>query len=255
MGAPYPRVNTVWNSSLNQQNFQPTVQVPYNHLGQPTGYTQIQQHVQPMLHFIPQLYLPSSIQQLGLSTPRTLVQFVASTFVQQPSTPIPRVSQVPIATAPQVMTSTISQPITQVIVHQPGPTVHSTVQTSAGQPGTTIIAIIQPYTGQFVYQSYQGKFQYGPIGKNPVYQSQPYPSYTYQIPSHLQFGTTNPGYPGGIPIPTAQPIPSYPGCPPPGTGIVPQGYLFSQQDPNRQLPFIATLDFPYLFRLTNDLIY
>ena len=44
------------------------------------------------------------------------------------------------------------------------------------------------------------------------------------------------------------PIPSYPGYPPPGTGLVTSSF----RDPNRQLPFIATLDLPDLSCLTND---
>ena len=67
------------------------MQVPYNQPVQPTGYTQIQQFFQPTLQVIPQVSVPSSIQQPSLSTPRTLVQFSASTSVQQPSTPIPGV--------------------------------------------------------------------------------------------------------------------------------------------------------------------
>lgn len=53
-------------------------------------------------------------------------------------------------------------------------------------------------------------------------------------------------------IPNSQAIPGYPGYPPPGTGLTPQGYRYPSQDPNRQLPFIATLYFLDLSRLTND---
>lgn len=95
MGAPYPGVNTVWNPSLNQNKLQPTVQVPYNQPSQPIGYTQIQQPVQPMLQVIPLVYAPSSVQQPGLTTPRTLVQTTTSNSVQHPSTPIPGVSTTP----------------------------------------------------------------------------------------------------------------------------------------------------------------
>ena len=100
MGAPYPGFNTVWNLSLNHNNLQPTVQVPSNQPGEPTGqfsYTQIEQHVEPTLQITRQVSVPSS-QQVGPSMPRTHVQSVVQTSVQQPSTPIPRVSQVPVAT-------------------------------------------------------------------------------------------------------------------------------------------------------------
>lgn len=53
-------------------------------------------------------------------------------------------------------------------------------------------------------------------------------------------------------IPTAQAIPGCLRYPPPGTGLPPQGYQYPSQDPNRQLPFIATLDSLDLSRLTND---
>lgn len=124
-----------------------------------------------------------------------------------------------------------------------------------GQPSTSIIVTSQPYTGHFFYQPYQGQYQYGPVAQNLAYQHQPYSGYTYQIPAQPQYGMDNLGYPGGISIPTAQVIPSYLGYPPPGTRIVPQGYQFSQHDPNRRLPFIATLDLPDLSRLMNDPIY
>ena len=52
-----------------------------------------------------------------------------------------------------------------------------------------------------------------------------------------------------------QAILGYPRYPAPGTSIVPQGYSYNQQDPNRRLPFIATLDLPDLSCLTNDPIY
>ena len=44
------------------------------------------------------------------------------------------------------------------------------------------------------------------------------------------------------------PIPSYPGYPPLGAGLMTQGF----RDPNRQLLFIATLDLPDLSHLMND---
>ena len=49
-------------------------------------------------------------------------------------------------------------------------------------------------------------------------------------------------------MPNAIPIPSYPGYPPPGAGLMTQGF----RDPNCQLPFIANLDLPDLSHLTND---
>jgi len=61
----------------------------------------------------------------------------------------------------------------------------------------------------------------------------------------------NPCFPGGYNIPNANLIPGYPGYPPPGIVLIDQGF----RDPNRQLPFIATLDLPDLLHLTNDLIY
>lgn len=86
--------------------------------------------------------------------------------------------------------------------------------------------------------------------QNPVYQYQPYPEYTYQQPRQPQYGLVNPSFPGGYNIPNAIPIPSYPRYPPPGAGLMMQGF----QDPNRQLSFIATLDFPDLLCLTNNII-
>ena len=126
IGAPYPRVNTVWDPSLNQQNFQPTMQVTYNQLGQSIAYTQIQEPVQPMLQVIPQVSAPSSVQQPGPSTPRNPPQIAARTSVQ-PTTPIPGISATPISTTPQ-----ISQPIPQVTTHQPRPIVQTTIQMYAG---------------------------------------------------------------------------------------------------------------------------
>jgi hypothetical protein len=93
-----------------------------------------------------------------------------------------------------------------------------------------------------------GTVPIGPAVQQPVYQYQPYPGYTYQQPQQPQYGPVNPGFPGGYNIPNAIPVPSYPGYPPPGTGLVTQSF----RDPNRQLPFIATLDLPDLTRLTND---
>ena len=52
-------------------------------------------------------------------------------------------------------------------------------------------------------------------------------------------------------IQNAHQILGYPGYPPPGTGLITQGY----QDPSHQLPFIATLDLPDLSRLMNDPIF
>lgn len=61
----------------------------------------------------------------------------------------------------------------------------------------------------------------------------------------------NPSFLGGYNIPNANPIQDYPGYPPPRTSLITQGFC----DPNHQLPFIATLDFPDLLRLMNNLIY
>ena len=135
-------------------------------------------------------------------------------------------------------TSNITEEIPLVTAHQTRPTVQSIPQTSVRQTSATTVQISLPFAGQtfqgqFVQsQAFQGKFQYGQIGKNPVYQSQPYPSYTHQILSQPQFGMAKNRYPGDIPIPSAQVIPGFPGYPPLSTGIVPQGYQFSQQGPN-----------------------
>ena len=69
----------------------------------------------------------------------------------------------------------------------------------------------------------------------------------YQQPQQ-QFGPVNPVFPGGYTIPNANPILGYPGHPPLGISLATQGF----RDPNRQLPFIATLDLPNLSRLMND---
>jgi len=108
-----------------------------------------------------------------------------------------------------------------------------------------MIVTTQP---QSVYQPYQSQYPTGQPVQQPVYQYQPYPGYTYQQPQQPQYGPVNPGFPGGYNIPNANPIPSYPGYPPPGAGLVTQSF----RDPNRQLLFIATLDLPDLTRLTND---
>ena len=102
-----------------------------------------------------------------------------------------------------------------------------------------------------MYQPYQGYPQFGLGSQNPSYQYQPYPGYTYQQPQQPQFGPVNPAFSGGYTIPNATPIPSYPGYSPPGTALATQGF----HDPNRQLPFIVTLDLPDLTRLTNDPIF
>ena len=114
-----------------------------------------------------------------------------------------------------------------------------------GQLGPNTVVTSQPL---FTYQPYQGKYQFDPAVQQSVYRYQPYPGYTYQKLQQPQYGLVNPGFRGGYNIPNAIPIPSYPGYPPPGAGLMTQGF----RDPNRQLPFIATLDFPNLSRLTND---
>lgn len=62
------------------------------------------------------------------------------------------------------------------------------------------------------------------------------------------------GWLGGMEIPTNQVILGYPGYPLPGIGLTPQDYQYPSQDLNCQLPFIVTLDFHDLSRLTNDLL-
>lgn len=94
-----------------------------------------------------------------------------------------------------------------------------------GQPSPSTVVTSQPY---FIYQ--------------------PYPGYTYQQPQQLQFGLVNRSFLGGYNIPNANPIPSYPRYPPLGAGLITQGF----RDPNRQLPFISTLDLLDLSHLTND---
>ena len=138
--------------------------------------------------------------------------------------------------------------IPQVSVPQSGPTVQTSVQMPVGQAGTSTIATSQP---QFIYQPYQGQYQFGPTVQNLVYQYQPYPGYTYQQTQQPQFGPVNPSFPEGYNIPNANPIPCYPGYPPPGTGLITQGF----HDPNHPLPFSVTLDLPDLLCLRNDLIY
>lgn len=104
-------------------------------------------------------------------------------------------------------------------------------------------------------QPFQGQFLQGQMGQGPLFQNQPYLDHTFQVAIQLKFAMAHHGYLGGIKIPTAQAIPGYPGYPPPGTGLVLQGYQYAQHDPNHQLPFIATLDLPDLSQLTNDPIY
>ena len=94
-----------------------------------------------------------------------------------------------------------------------------------GQPGSSTVVTSQP---QFTYQLYQGQYQFGPVVQQPVYQYQPYPGYTYQQPQQPQYGLVNPGFPGGYNIPNAILIPSYPGYPPPGAGLMTQSF----RDPN-----------------------
>ena len=214
------------------------VQLP-NQPGQPIVSGPTQQHVQPTI----QVPTPGSIQQTGPSTPQTPPQTIVATatFVQL-TTPVSRVSVVPVSSIPA------SVQIPRVSVPQSGPTIQSTVQMPTGQTGTSMIVSSQP---QFTYQLYQGQYRFGQVTQNIVYQYQPYPRYTYQIPQQPQYGQVNPNYPGGYTIQNAHPIPGYPGYPPPGTGLITQGY----QDPSHQLPFIETLDLPDLLRLTNDPIF
>lgn len=104
-------------------------------------------------------------------------------------------------------------------------------------------------------QPVQGKYYLGQIGEAQPLQSQPYPGHTYQVPVQPQPGMVHPVYPGGIAITTAEAIPGCLGYPPLGVGLNPQGYQILPQDPNRQLPFIVTLDLLNSSRLTNDPIY
>jgi len=90
------------------------------------------------------------------------------------------------------------------------------------------------------------------MGQSSLFLNQLYLDHTFQAPMKLQYSMAHPRYPEGMQIPTAQAIPGYLGYPPPGTGLVPQGYQYAHQDPKRKLSFIATLDFPDLSRLTND---
>ena len=179
------------------------------------------------------------VSQLGPSTPRTPPQTAAATIaISTPSTTLTSgVSTAPVSTTP---TS-----IPQASLPQSGPTIQTMVQILVGQPGPSTVVTAQP---QFTYQPYQGQYQYGPAVQPPVYQYQPYPGYTYQQPQQPQYGPVNPGFPGGNNIPNAILIPSYPGYPPPGAGMMTQSF----RDPNRQLPFITTLDLPDLTRLMND---
>ena len=221
----------VWDPSQYQQPLQPNVQLSYQ-TGQPIVSGSTQQPAQSAIQ-TPAL---SSVQQAGPSTPQTPPRTAATAATSvQSSTPVSGVSVVPSSTTP------VSVQIPQVSVPQSGPS----VQIPIGQTGISTVVTSQP---QFTYQPYQGQPQFGPYVQNPSYQYQLYPGYTYQQP---QYGLVHPGFPGGYTIPNANPIPSYPGYPPPGSALASQGF----RDPNRQLPFIATLDLPDLTRLTNDPIF
>lgn len=216
---PYFGMNMVWNPSQIQQSMQPNVQL-LNQPGQPLVFGPTQQPVQPTVQ-IPELGL---VQQHGPSTPHTPPQTVATIATSiQPTTPVSGVFVAPISTIPA------SVKIPQVFVLQSGPTVQTLVQMPTGQAGTSTIATSQT---QFIYQPYQGQYQFGPTVQNPVYQYQLYPGYTYQQPQQTQFGLVNPGFPRGCNIPNANIIPGYPRYPPPGTGLITQGFC----DPNHQLP-------------------
>lgn len=117
--------------------------------------------------------------------------------------------------------------IPQVSISQSGPIIQTTVQMPAGKTGTSKIITSQP---QFTYQPYQGPYKYGHVPQTPVYPQKLYPGYTYQIHVQPKYVPVILGYPGGNMIPNAQPIPGYPRYPPPGTGLVSQGY---PQDPTR----------------------
>ena len=176
----------------------------------------------------------SVVSQTGPSTPTTPPR--TSTMTTPASTPTSSgVSAVPVSTIP-VSLPPISMP-------QSGPT----IQTSAQIPAGSTVVTSQP---QFIQPPYQAQYQpqYGPAAQQPTYQYQRYPGYTYQQPQQPQYGPVNPGFPGGYNIPNENPIPGYPGYPPPGAGLVTPSF----RDPNRQLPFIATLDLPDLTRHTND---
>lgn len=71
------------------------------------------------------------------------------------------------------------------------------------------------------------------MGQAQPFQSQTYPGHNYQVHVQPQHGISCLGYSGGMQIPTAQAILGYPGYPPLGVGLNPQGYQNLQQDPNR----------------------
>jgi len=144
-----------------------------------------------------------------------LPQTVAATAATSvPSTP----PTSGVSTAP---VSTVPVSILQASLPQSRPTVQTSIQMPVGQPGPSTVVTSQP---QFTYQPYQGQYQYGLVVQQPVYQYQPYPGYTYQRHQQPQYGPVNPGFLGGYNIPNAIPIPSYPGYPPPGAGLMTQSF-------------------------------
>ena len=120
---------------------------------------------------------------------------------------------------------TVPVSIPQVSLPQSGPTIQTLVQMLVGQPGPSMVVTSQP---QFTYQAYQGQYQFSATVQQPVYQYQPYPGYTYQQSQQPQYSPVNPSFLGGYNIPNAIPIPSYPGYPPLGAGLMTQGF----RDPN-----------------------
>jgi len=229
----YPGVNIVWNPSPAQQVLQPSVQMS-SQIGQPGVSGSTQQPVQSNI----QTSVTSVVTQSPIAPSTPSQATAATTATSVPSTTL----TTGVSTAP---VSTVSATTPQTSLPSSGSTIQTTVQMPVRQPGLSTVVTTQP---QFIYQPYQGQYQTGQAIQQPVYQYQPYPGYTYQQPQQPQYGPVNPGFPGGYNIPNVIPVPSYPGYPPPGTGLVTQSF----RDPNRQLPFIATLDLPDLTRLTND---
>lgn len=232
-------MNMVSDPYETQQTMQPNVQLS-SQPGQPLVSGLTQQLVQPTV----QTFTPGLVQQPRPSSPRTLPQIATTTIATsiQPTTPISRVL---VALGSNVLVL-VQTP--QASLPQLGPTVQTSVQMIAGQAGPGTAVTSQP---QFIYQTYQGKYQFIPTVQKPVYQYQPYLGYTYQQPQQPQFGSVNLGFSGGYNIPNANPIPGYPGYPPYGFGLVTHGF----RDNNFQLPFIATLDLLVFLHLMNDSIY
>lgn len=82
------------------------------------------------------------------------------------------------------------------------------------------------------------------MGQTQPFQRQPYHSHTYQVLVQPHTSMIYLGYPGGIPIPTAQAIPRYLRYPLPWVGLNPQGYQTLPQYLRWKLQFITTLDLP-----------